>query len=145
MTVMNALRGGPFRPQQEKTMNKEAIYTKKAPEALGPYSQAVKIGNFVFLSGQIGIDPETGNVVDGGVQAQTHQIFSNIQAVLAESGADLDKVVKATVFLKEMGDFKKVNEIYAQQFTPPYPARSAVAVKELPLDVDIEVEVIAAL
>lgn len=124
---------------------KEAIATDKAPAAVGPYSQAIKIGNFLFLSGQIGIDPETKALVEGGVEPQARQIFKNIKAVLAEAGAKIDDVVKATVFLKDMGDFKKVNEIYAAQFQPPFPARSAVAVKELPLSVDIEIEVIAVL
>ncbi len=126
-------------------MNKEAISTTNAPEALGPYSQGVKTGNFLFLSGQIGMDPVSKKLVEGGVEAQAEQIFKNISAVLKEAGATLDNVVKATVFLKDMGDFKKVNEIYARQFQKPYPARSAVAVKELPLSVDIEIEVIAVL
>lgn len=125
-------------------MNKEAIETKNAPGAVGPYSQGIKSGNLLFLSGQIGIDPATSKLVDGGVTAQTYQIFKNIKAVLNEAGADLANVVKATVFLKDMADFKKVNEIYAQHFEQPYPARSAVAVKELPLAVDIEIEVIAS-
>lgn len=126
-------------------MIKEAISTTNAPEALGPYSQGVKTGNFLFLSGQIGMDPATKQLVEGGVEAQAEQIFKNIAAVLKEGGATLDNVVKATVFLKDMGDFKKVNEIYARQFQKPFPARSAVAVKELPLSVDIEIEVIAVL
>jgi len=124
-------------------MNKQAIETKNAPGAVGPYSQAIKTGNFLFLSGQIGIDPQTKKLVEGGIEAQTKQVFKNIKAVLAEAGADLENVVKATVFLKDMADFKRVNEIYAQHFQPPFPARSAVAVKELPLSVDIEIEVIA--
>lgn len=126
-------------------MNKEAIQTSRAPAAVGPYSQAIKCGNLVFLSGQIGIDPETGKLVEGGVEIQARQIFKNIGAVLQEVGADLSRVVKATVFLKDMADFKRVNEIYAQHFQPPYPARSAVAVRELPLSVDIEIEVIASI
>ncbi len=126
-------------------MNKEAIKTANAPEAVGPYSQAIRAGNFLFLSGQIGIDPKIKKVVEGGVEAQARQIFVNIRAVLAEAGAGMQNIVKATVFLKDMGDFKKVNEIYAQNFELPYPARSAVAVKELPLSVDIEIEVIAVM
>ena len=126
-------------------MNKEAIETKKAPGAVGPYSQGIKTGNFIFLSGQIGMEPETSKIVEGGVEAQARQIFKNIKAVLNEAGAELDNVIKATVFLKDMGDFKKVNEIYAQHFENPYPARSAVAVRELPLSVDIEIEVIASI
>ncbi len=126
-------------------MNKQAIVTDKAPEAVGPYSQGIKIGDFIFLSGQVGIDAETNKLVPGGVEAQARQIFKNIQAVLKEAGADLSNVVKATVFLKDMADFKKVNDIYARHFDKPYPARSAVAAKELPLAVDIEIEVIAHL
>ena len=125
-------------------MDKKAIETKNAPEAVGPYSQAIRTGNFIFLSGQIGIDPQTKQLVEGGVEAQAKQIFKNIQAVLKEAGLGLQNVVKATVFLKDMADFKKVNEIYAAHFEPPYPARSAVAVKDLPLYVDIEIEVIAS-
>jgi 2-iminobutanoate/2-iminopropanoate deaminase len=125
-------------------MNKHVIETTNAPAAVGPYSQAIKTGNFIFCSGQIGINPETKQLVEGGVEAQAKQIFKNIKAVLAEAGATLKHVVKATVFLKDMADFKRVNEIYAQHFEPPFPARSAVAVRELPLSVDIEIEVIAA-
>jgi 2-iminobutanoate/2-iminopropanoate deaminase len=126
-------------------MNKQAIETANAPGAVGPYSQAVKTGNLLFLSGQIGIDPAAGSLVEGGVEAQAIQIFKNIKAVLEAAGVAMQNVVKATVFLKDMGDFKKVNEIYAGQFERPFPARSAVAVKELPLSVDIEIEVIASL
>ncbi len=126
-------------------MDNEAIVTTRAPGAVGPYSQGVKSGNFIFLSGQIGLDPATSKLVDGGVEAQTKQIFKNIKAVLNEAGAGLPNIVKVTVFLKDMDDFKKVNEIYARHFEKPYPARSAVAVKELPLSVDIEIEVIASL
>lgn len=125
-------------------MDKQVIETKDAPEAVGPYSQAIRTGNFIFLSGQIGIDPQAKKIVEGGVEAQAKQIFKNIQAVLKEAGLGLQNVVKATVFLKDIADFKKVNEIYAEHFQPPYPARSAVAVKELPLSVDIEIELIAA-
>jgi len=124
---------------------KEQIKTNQAPEAVGPYSQGIKSGNYLFLSGQIGIDPETKQLAPGGVEVQARQIFKNIKAVLAEAGAGLQNVVKATVFLKDMGDFKRVNSIYAEHFEKPFPARSAVAVRELPLSVDIEIEVIAAL
>jgi 2-iminobutanoate/2-iminopropanoate deaminase len=126
-------------------MDKQVIETQNAPEAVGPYSQAIKTGNFIFLSGQIGIDPQAKKLVEGGVEAQARQIFKNVSAVLKEAGASLQNVVKATVFLKDMADFKRVNEIYAAHFDRPYPARSAVAVKELPLSVDIEIEVIAVL
>ncbi|NIM15291.1 MAG: hypothetical protein GTO45_39055 [Candidatus Aminicenantes bacterium] len=126
-------------------MDKQVIETTNAPAAVGPYSMAIKTGNFIFLSGQVGLDLETMKLVDGGVEAQAKQIFKNIKAVLAEAGATLQNVVKATVFLKDMADFKRVNEVYAQHFEPPFPARSAVAVRELPLSVDIEIEVIAVL
>ncbi|MCK4890381.1 MAG: RidA family protein [Candidatus Aminicenantes bacterium] len=126
-------------------MSKKLIETKNAPEALGPYSQAVSINGFLFLSGQIGIDPAIGKVVEGGVSEQTKQIFSNIKNVLAEAGSTLDDVVKVTVFLKNMDDFSLVNSIYAEYFTKPYPARSAVQVAKLPLDVDIEIETIATM
>jgi 2-iminobutanoate/2-iminopropanoate deaminase len=126
-------------------MKKEAIVSNNAPEAVGPYSQAIRINDFIFLSGQLGIDPQTKKLVDGGVEAQAGQIFKNMTAVLAAAGAGLSQVVKATVFLKEMADFKRVNEVYAQAFEKPYPARSAFAVKELPLGADIEIEAIAHL
>lgn len=126
-------------------MNKQAIETTNAPGAVGPYSQAIKTGNFLFLSGQVGMNPQTNKVVEGGVEEQARQIFKNITAVLEQAGTTLQNVVKATVFLKDMADFRRVNEIYAQHFQKPYPARSAVAVKELPLSVDIEIEVIAVI
>jgi 2-iminobutanoate/2-iminopropanoate deaminase len=126
-------------------MNKQAIFTEDAPPAVGPYSQAIRSGDLLFLSGQIGINPESKTLVEGGVEAEAFQIFKNIKAVLKEAGAELKHVIKATVFLTDMGDFKKVNDIYAQHFEAPFPARSAVAVKELPLYVNIEIEVIARL
>lgn len=125
-------------------MKKEQIETKRAPEALGPYSQGVVSNGFIFLSGQVGIDPATGKVVEGGVEPQTNQIFNNIKNVLIESSAELDDIVKVTVFLKNMDDFSLVNSIYSNYFSKPYPARSAVQAAKLPLDVDIEIEVIAA-
>lgn len=126
-------------------MKKLTIHSKKAPEALGPYSQAVRTEGWLYLSGQVGIDPQTRALVPGGVEAQVCQIFRNIRAVLTEAGADLDNVVKATVFLKSMDDFKTVNAVYARHFQEPYPARSAVAVKELPAQADVEIEVVAVL
>ena len=126
-------------------MTKMAIQTAHAPEAIGPYSQAIRFDRFLFLSGQIGINPETKRMVDGGVEPQTHQIFKNIKAILDEAGSGFGQVVKATIYLKDMADFKLINSIYAQYFSEPYPARSAVAVKELPLAADIEIEVLAVL
>ncbi len=122
---------------------KKEISTVNAPAAIGPYSQGIRNGNMIFLSGQLGVDPEKKALVSGGVEAEAHQIFKNIKAVLLEEDASLDDIVKVTVLLKDMGDFKKVNEVYSQYFNKPYPARSAFAVKELPLSVSIEIEVIA--
>ncbi len=125
----------------------EKIETKNAPAAIGPYSQAVKVGNFVFASGQIPVDPATGAVVEGTTADQAKQCFKNIKAVLAEAGTDITKVVKATVFLKDMADFVPVNEVYADAFkdSEVLPARSAVQVAKLPKDVGVEIEVIAVI
>lgn len=123
---------------------KETIKAKNAPAAIGPYSHAVVAGNLMFLSGQIAINPETGEM-PAGVQAQTVQAIANIKAILAEKGATLDNVVKTTVYLAEMSLFGEMNEIYAQHFSEPFPARSAIAVKELPKRALVEIEVIAAL
>ena len=123
---------------------KEAIKGKNAAAAIGPYSHAVVAGNLMFLSGQIAINPETGEM-PAGVQAQTAQAIANIKAILAEKGATLDNVVKTTVYLAEMSLFGEMNEIYAQHFSEPFPARSAIAVKELPKRALVEIEVIAAL
>ena len=121
---------------------KETIKAKNAPAAIGPYSHAVVAGNLMFLSGQIAINPETGEM-PAGVQAQTAQAIANIKAILAEKGATLDNVVKTTVYLAEMSLFGEMNEIYAQHFSEPFPARSAIAVKELPKRALVEIEVIA--
>ena len=123
-------------------MNKP-IHTPNAPAAIGPYSQAVKTGNLVFVSGQIPIDPATGEFVEGGIQEQTRQALTNASNILKQAGTDLGHVVKTTVFLSSITDFAAMNEIYAQFFTEPYPARSAVAVKDLPKGALVEVEVLA--
>ena len=121
---------------------KKAIATTKAPGAIGPYSQAIDAGAFVFISGQIPVNPDTGNIQEG-ITAHTAQSISNIKAILAEAGLSVDNVVKTTVFLADMGDFAAMNAVYAENFTAPFPARSAVAVKELPKQVLVEIEVIA--
>ena len=123
---------------------KQVISTKAAPAAIGPYSQAVQVGNLVFTSGQIPIDPATGSFVEGGIQEQTRQSLANVQAILQEAGLDMCDVVKTTVFMADMADFSAMNEVYAQFFTEPYPARSAVAVKTLPKGALVEIEVVAA-
>ena len=118
------------------------VYTEQAPAALGPYSQAYVANGFVFISGQGGIDPAQGALVEGGVEAQTLQAMKNIEAILKEAGTECSKVVKTTCFLADMGDFAKFNAIYAEYFTSK-PARSCVAVKTLPANFLVEVEVIA--
>ena len=121
------------------------INTSCAPAAIGPYSQAIDSGHgLVFVSGQLPIDPATGAFPEGGVQAQTRQSLTNAKAILEAAGLSLAHVVKTTVFLADMGDFAAMNEVYAQFFTEPYPARSAVAVKTLPKNALVEVELIAA-
>lgn len=125
---------------------KTVISTKEAPAAIGPYSQAIRSGDTLFASGQIGLDPATGQLVPGGVAEQTRRVFENIKAVLAKAGLDLTHVVKTTVFLKSMGDFTAMNEVYATYLAPEGvipPARSTVAVAGLPKDALVEIEVIA--
>ena len=122
---------------------KKVISTPKAPAAIGPYSQAIQVGNLIYTSGQIPIDPATGQLVEGGVKEQTRQSLSNIQAILQEAGLTMASVVKTTVFMADMADFADMNSIYAEFFTEPYPARSAVAVKTLPKNALVEIEVVA--
>ncbi len=124
-------------------MNKELINTDKAPAAIGPYAQAVKANGFVFTSGQIPIDTETGNIVSGGIEAQAERALDNLTAVLNAAGLGLKDVVKTTVFIKDMGDFPALNAVYAQYFGEPYPARSCVEVARLPKDVLVEIEAVA--
>lgn len=124
--------------------SKKGVETTDAPKAIGPYLQAIVANGFVFAAGQIGIDPKTGTLV-GGVEAQTEQVLKNLAAVLKASGSSMDDVVKATVFLADMNDFAKMNEIYAKYFKAPFPARSTVQVARLPRDAKIEIEVIAVL
>ena len=124
---------------------KNIIHTSKAPAAIGPYSQGTRAGDTVYLSGQLGIDPATGKLAEGGVGAQARQSLKNIQALLAEVGATEKNVVKTTVFLTSMADFKEVNEAYAAVFNADCPARSCVAVKELPLNGLVEIEAIVVL
>ena len=121
----------------------KVISTKKAPAAIGPYSQAIQVGNLIYTSGQIPIDPETGVFVEGGIKEQTRQSLTNVQAILQEAGLTMSDVVKTTVFMADMGDFAEMNAVYAEFFTAPYPARSAVAVKTLPKGALVEIEVVA--
>lgn len=121
----------------------KVISTTKAPAAIGPYSQAIEVNGFVYASGQIPIDPATGQFVEGGIKEQTRQSLTNAQNILKEAGTDLSHVVKTTVFLSDIANFAPMNEMYAQFFTEPYPARSAVAVKDLPKGALVEIEVVA--
>ena len=123
---------------------KQVINTSAAPAAIGPYSQAILVGNLVYTSGQIPINPATGSFIEGGIKEQTHQSLSNVQAILSEAGLSMSNVIKTTVFMADMNDFAAMNEVYAEFFTEPYPARSAVAVKTLPKGALVEIEVIAA-
>ncbi|MEI7645941.1 MAG: RidA family protein [Chloroflexales bacterium] len=124
-------------------MQRTVIRAHDAPAAIGPYSQAVRAGDLIFLSGQLPVDPASGQIVDGDIGAMTRQIFANISAVLAAAGSSLDKIVKATVFLADMGDFATMNAAYAEFFSADPPARSTVQVARLPRDARIEIEVVA--
>ncbi len=121
----------------------EAVKSENAPKAIGPYSPAVKIGDFIYLSGQIPVDPLTGDVVSGGIPQQTHQVFQNIISLLEEVGLNTEHIVKTTVFLTDMKNFGAMNEVYATYFDEPFPARSCVEVGALPKGVDVEIECIA--
>lgn len=122
----------------------KVIATKNAPAAIGPYSQAIEVNGFVYASGQIPIDPDTGAFVPGGIREQTGQCLRNASAILQQAGTDLSHVVKTTVYLADIADFAAMNEVYATFFAEPYPARSAVAVKDLPKGALVEIEVLAA-
>jgi 2-iminobutanoate/2-iminopropanoate deaminase len=124
-------------------MNREPVQTDNAPKAIGPYEQAIKANGFIYTAGQIPIDPKTGNFVEGGITAQTRQVLENLKAVLETGGSSLDRVVKATVFLKNMADFAAMNEVYAQYLGSAKPARSTVAVAELPRGALIEIDLVA--
>ena len=122
---------------------KKVISTSKAPAAIGPYSQAIQVGNLVYTSGQIPIDPATGVFAEGGIKEQTRQALLNVKAILEETGLSMNDIVKTTVFMADMNDFADMNAVYAEFFTEPYPARSAVAVKTLPKGALVEIEVVA--
>ena len=121
-------------------MSREIIHTAKAPAAVGPYSQAVRHGNLVFLSGQIGLDPGSGKLVSGGIEAQAHQVFRNLAAVCEAAGGGLDNLVKVNIYVTDLGNFATVNAVMAEHFSKPYPARATVEVSALPLGAEVEVE-----
>jgi 2-iminobutanoate/2-iminopropanoate deaminase len=124
---------------------RQAIATDNAPKAIGPYSQAVRMGNLLFISGQIPIDPLTGNLIQGDISAMTRRVFDNLDAILQAAGASFDNVVRTTVFLADMEDFAAMNEVYATRFRNPAPARSTVQAARLPKDARVEIDVVAVL
>jgi len=124
-------------------MEKEIIFTEKAPKAIGPYSQAIKAGNMLFVSGQIPLNPETMTVIQGDIKAQTHQVMINLQAILKKASFTLEDVVKTTIFIKDMNDFADINDVYGLYFTNHKPARATVEVARLPKDVKVEIELTA--
>ena len=124
---------------------REAVSSPAAPKAIGPYSQAVRAGSLVFVSGQIPIDPGTGELVDGDITAQTHRVFANLEAILQAAGATFDHVVRATVYLADLNDFAAVNAVYGSYFASPAPARATVQAARLPRDARVEIDVIAVL
>ncbi|HEX2385177.1 MAG TPA: RidA family protein [Candidatus Binatia bacterium] len=126
-------------------MKKQAIRTDAAPKAIGAYEQAIVANGFIFTAGQIPLDPTTGNIIEGGIAAQTRRVLENLRAVLEAAGASMDSVVKATVFLKNMSDFAAMNEVYSEYFAASKPARSTVAVAELPRGALVEIDLCAAL
>ena len=124
-------------------MNMKSIHTNQAPAAIGPYSQAIEANGMIFASGQIPIDPATGQFVEGGIQEQTRQALTNARNILQAAGTDMENVIKTTVYLSDINNFAAMNEVYAQFFTEPFPARSAVSVKDLPKGALVEIEVLA--
>jgi 2-iminobutanoate/2-iminopropanoate deaminase len=125
-------------------MPREVIQTDKAPKAIGPYSQAIKIDGFLFTSGQIALDPATGKLIDGDISAQTRRVLENLKAVLESGGSSLDLIIKATVYLTDLANFSKMNEVYAEYLGHTKPARSTVGVAALPLGASVEIDLVAA-
>ena len=124
---------------------KETVETKKAPEAIGPYSQGVMLGDLLFVSGQIPLNPETGAVVGVTVEEQTRRVMESLEAILEASGMSMEHIVKTTIYLTDLNDFTKVNSVYSESFRPPYPARATIGVKSLPRGVMVEIDAIAGL
>ncbi|WP_132060671.1 Rid family detoxifying hydrolase [Halorussus amylolyticus] len=122
----------------------EELSTDDAPPSIGPFSQGIRDGDKIYVSGQGPIDPETGDIIDGDVREQTERTLENVEAVLASAGKSLDDVVKATVFVMDMDDYDDINDVYGEYMSDPYPARSAVQVADLPVDIDVEIEVVAS-
>lgn len=129
--------------KRDQSVKREAVSTPSAPPAIGPYSQAIRAGSLLFVSGQIPLDPETGILVEGDLAAQTHRVFENLGAILAAAGATFDHVVRTTVYLADMNDFPAMNEVYATYFKQPYPARTTIQAGALPGGIGVEIECIA--
>jgi reactive intermediate/imine deaminase len=130
--------------EESKKMPKEIISTDNAPQAIGPYSQAVKTGNLIFISGQIPLDPKTGDIVDGSIEDQANQVLDNIKSICEAAGHGLEDIVKITIFLTDLGNFATVNEVMKNYFKEPYPARATVEISGLPLGVNVEIEAIVS-
>ena len=130
--------------EESKKMPKEIITTDNAPQAIGPYSQAVKTGNLIFISGQIPLDPKTGDIVDGSIEDQANQVLDNIKSICEAAGHGLEDIVKITIFLTDLGNFATVNEVMKNYFKEPYPARATVEISGLPLGVNVEIEAIVS-
>lgn len=124
-------------------MNKQVVSTQDAPQAIGPYSQAIKAGNFLFISGQIPLDPKSGMVVGSSIEEQTEQVMKNLSAILKSQNLGFENIVKTTVFLTQMAEFPRFNEIYSKHLKTPYPARATVEISKLPKDVKVEIEAVA--
>ena len=124
---------------------RQAVATDKAPKAIGPYSQGIRAGNLLFISGQVPIDPATGNIIEGDIKAQTDRVMRNLTAILEAAGGSMDNVLRCTVYLKDMNDFAAMNEVYGSYFSQPAPARSTIQAVRLPKDANVEIDVIATL
>ena len=124
---------------------RQAVATDKAPKAIGPYSQGIRSGNLLFISGQVPIDPATGNIIEGDIKTQTDRVMRNLTAILEAAGGSMDNVLRCTVYLKDMNDFAAMNEVYGSYFSQPAPARSTIQAVRLPKDANVEIDVIAAL
>ncbi len=131
--------------KKDQSVKRQAVSTPSAPPAIGPYSQAIRAGGLLFVSGQIPLDPATGQMVEGDLAAQTHRVFQNLGAILAAAGATFDHVVRTTVYLADMNDFPAMNEVYATYFASPAPARATVQAARLPKDARVEIDLIASL
>ena len=143
LVSISTAQNPPTPSAQEKKANQEVVATKDAPQPIGPYSQAIKAGGLIFASGQIALDPATGKLVEGDVKAQTERVLKNLSAVLAAAGSSTERVVRTTVFLKNISDFPAMNEVYGHFFTNAPPSRSTIGVAALPRDALVEIDVIA--